>query len=116
MDLDGTLLTYDGWKGDAHYGTPIPGMKEVLQRLKDLDWIIVIWSTRGSKGSMRKHLLKHAISFDYINKNPHGPPGASPKIFADVYLDDRALRFEGETERLVEKILECATPWFEKEK
>lgn len=115
VDLDGTLLQYDGWKGEAHYGEPNPGMREVLKQVAEAGWVIVIWTTRGGDGAIRRHLSKHNIPFDYINKNPHGPPGASPKIFADVYLDDRALRFEGETAGLAEKIL-AAEPWFEKGK
>lgn len=112
IDMDGTLLKYDGWKGDAHYGEPNPGMREVLQKVRDAGWLIVIWTTRGSDGAIRNHLAKHNIPFDYVNKNPGGPPSKSPKIFADVYLDDRAIRFEGETEGLADRIL-TAVPWFE---
>jgi len=112
IDVDGTLLQYDGWKGEAHYGDPIPGMKELLTKLRELGWVIVIWTTRGSDGALRNHLAKHNIPFDYVNKNPGGPPSSSPKVFADVYLDDRAVRFEGDTEGLLERIL-TATPWFE---
>lgn len=115
IDMDGTLLQYDGWKGDAHYGDPIPGMREVLQQVREAGWYVVIWTTRGGDGAIRRHLSKHDIPFDYINKNPHGPPGSSPKIFADVYLDDRAIRFDGETSGLAAKILD-AVPWFEKDK
>jgi hypothetical protein len=112
VDADGTLLEYDGWKGEAHYGKPIAGMVEVLQKVRDAGWIIVIWTTRGSQGALRNHLAKHKVPFDHINKNPGGPPSSSPKIFADVYLDDRAIRFEGETDGLADRIL-TAVPWFE---
>ena len=114
IDADGTLLEYSGWKGEAHYGAPNEGMKELLDQLKEAGWTIVIWTTRGSKGALQNHLTKHNIPFDHINKNPGGPPSSSPKIFADVYLDDRAIRFEGKTEGLFDKIV-SATPWFEKE-
>jgi hypothetical protein len=114
IDMDGTLLQYDGWKGDAHYGDPNPGMKQMLEEIRKAGWLIVIWTTRGGDGAIRNHLAKHQIPFDYINKNPGGPPSSSPKIFADVYLDDRAVRFEGTTEGLAKKILE-AKPWFEAE-
>jgi hypothetical protein len=30
VDLDGTLLEYNGWKGEAHYGNPIEGQTEGL--------------------------------------------------------------------------------------
>jgi hypothetical protein len=114
IDMDGTLLQYDGWKGDAHYGDPNPGMKQMLEEIRKAGWLIVVWTTRGGDGAIRNHLAKHQIPFDYINKNPGGPPSSSPKIFADVYLDDRAVRFEGTTEGLAKKILE-AKPWFEAE-
>jgi hypothetical protein len=112
IDLDGTLLQYDGWKGDAHYGKPNPGMREMLQEVRDAGWLIVIWTTRSGDGAIRNHLTKHNIPFDYVNKNPGGPGSSSPKIFADVYLDDRAIRFDGSTEGLAERILN-AVPWFE---
>ena len=123
IDMDGTLLKYDGWKGDAHYGVPNPGIRAMLERIANekfktgpkkgqRKWCIVIWTTRGSDGAIRNHLTKHNIPFDYINKNPGGPPSKSPKIFADVYLDDRAIRFEGETDGLADRIL-TAVPWFE---
>lgn len=28
VDLDGTLAEYDGWKGSAHIGNPVPKMVE----------------------------------------------------------------------------------------
>jgi hypothetical protein len=31
VDLDGTLATYDGWKGEQHIGDPVP---EMLDRVK----------------------------------------------------------------------------------
>lgn len=33
IDLDGTLAVYDGWKGPAHIGTPIPSM---VKRVKEM--------------------------------------------------------------------------------
>jgi hypothetical protein len=32
VDLDGTLAYYDGWKGSAHIGAPIPVMVERVKR------------------------------------------------------------------------------------
>jgi hypothetical protein len=31
VDLDGTIAHYDGWKGPAHIGAPIPAMVERVQ-------------------------------------------------------------------------------------
>lgn len=32
VDLDGTLAHYEGWKGDAHIGAPIPAMLARVKR------------------------------------------------------------------------------------
>ncbi len=37
----------------------------------------------------------------------------SPKIYADVYLDDRGLRFEGKFDNLLEKIEQSVHSWYE---
>jgi len=111
IDLDGTLLQYDGWKGPEHFGVLIEGMVKVLRQLREKGWKISIWTTRAADDALRAHLQRHDVPYDYINENPHGPTG-SPKIFADVYLDDRALRFEGSTTGLTERIV-ASVPWFE---
>jgi len=113
VDLDGTLLKYSGWKGETEFGEPIPGVKEVLQQVRDAGWAIVIWTIRNQPEALSAHLNKHNIPFDYINQNPYGPPRTGPKIFADVYLDDRAICFQGETTGLVERILNFK-PWYGK--
>jgi len=120
VDVDGTLCEYDGWKGPAHIGKPFLKVVAVLTKLKERNWSIVIWTTRKADSVLRKHLREHNIPFDYINKNPKGPQQGSPKLFADVYWDDRGFRFNGEkdiddTEKFVEQ-LEQLVPWFEKEK
>lgn len=114
VDLDGTLLEYDGWKGPAHFGQPIPGVLKALYELKKEGWAVVIWTTRRTDQALRTHLEKHDIPFDYINTNPFGPPGGSHKIYADVYLDDRALRFNGNTAGLAQRIMDAAKSWTEK--
>ena len=120
VDVDGTLCEYDGWKGPAHIGKPYPKVVEVLNKLKERGWLIVIWTTRKADNVLRKHLREHNVPFDYINKNPKGPQQGSPKLFADIYWDDRGLRFSGEgdigaVDKFVDQ-LEEMKPWFEKEK
>lgn len=120
VDVDGTLCEYDGWKGPAHIGKPFTKVVEVLKKLKERNWLIVIWTTRRADRVLRKHLQEHGVPFDFINKNPHGPQQGSPKLFADIYWDDRGLRFCGEGDigdvnQFVGQ-LEEMKPWFEKEK
>jgi len=91
-------------------------MVKALQELKSKGWLIAIWTCREDSKDLREHLKTVGVPFDYVNENPHGPPSSSPKIFGDVYLDDRAVRFDGSTEGLVQKIEEARVPWEEKSK
>lgn len=117
LDFDGTLCEYDGWKGPAHFGKPFPEVVAELHKLKATPgekWAIVIFTTRRTDYALKAHLDKHNVPYDYINKHPWQPPGSSYKVTADVYLDDRALRFTGNARDLAARIREAATPWTEK--
>ena len=61
VDLDQTLAYYDGWKGPAHIGEPIPLM---AQRVKE--WLaagreVVIFTARASKSYEERDLAIKAI-------------------------------------------------------
>jgi hypothetical protein len=117
LDLDGTLCEYDGWQGPAHFGKPFPKVVDELHKLKKTEgeeWAIVINTTRRTDHALKAHLDKHNIPYDFINKHPWQPPGSSHKMTADVYLDDRGLRFTGDATGLAARIREAATPWTEK--
>ena len=106
VDLDGTLLK------DAHpaLGKPIPGLAAVLGAVRAAGWVVVIWTVRNEDTKIRKYLKDEGIPFDYINENPYGPTDGSRKIYADVYLDNHAIQFDGETKGLAEKIVNFK-PW-----
>lgn len=103
IDLDGTILKYDGWKGEESFGEPIPGAVEALQTLKQQGHTIVIHTCRNVSKAMAEHLRANQIPFDRINVSPvdtrprhvpHKPP-------ADVYIDDKALRFKGDWPKML---------------
>lgn len=117
LDLDGTLCEYDGWKGADHFGKPHKELVDQLYELKKRgDWAIVIFTTRATNEALRKHLDAYDVPYDFINKHPWQPPGSSHKPTADVYLDDRALRYEGDPTDLADKIVEASTPWYSQKK
>lgn len=99
IDLDGVIADYSkGWQGDEYFGEPITGVKEALQKLKDKGWKVIVWTARKKKDLVRGYLNKHKIPFDSINEN--GKPSAK------VYVDDRALPFNGDwSDEFVNKIL-----------
>lgn len=106
LDLDDTLLH------DAHpdLGSPIDGVIPQLEALRATGWVIVIWTVRNEDKEISEHLKRLGIPFDYINDHPWNFKGASRKIYADVYLDNRALNFDGETKGLAAKI-NSFKPW-----
>ena len=101
VDLDGTLLKDD----HPALGKPIPEVVAVLRDVQAAGMKIVIWTVRDEDEKIRKHLEDADVPFDYINENPFGPSNGSRKIYADVYLDNHAIQFNGETKGLAEQII-----------
>ena len=112
LDMDGTLLEHEKY---PRYGKPIPGWKEELEALRQAGWKIAIWTCRTKEeyDAIREHLTKHEIPFDYINENPHEGPSTSPKIYADVYVDDRCIKFNGDPNGMAAVILKNKR-WFDR--
>jgi len=94
FDFDGVLAHYDGWRGHDHLGKPIPGMKNLLCELKDCGWTIIIYTTRGN-AEIQEWCDRHKIPFDYVNFNPAVQGNNPGKPIADIYVDDRAIKFNG---------------------
>ena len=115
IDLDGTIAAYDHWRGPEHFGAPLPGVQSALAKLKDNGWRIIIFTTRGDKGLVLAYLNQHQIPFDFINENPDQPPQANPgKPIADIYIDDRALTFQGDWRKTTSEV-ETFHIWYKEE-
>ena len=113
FDLDGTILDYEiGMADKGTFGKPYPGIIDEMKKLRSKGWKIIIWTCRGKTRAMTNHLKKYGIPYDNINSNSSGPHD-SPKIHFDVTVDDRALRFDGNTKGLAERVMN-ARPWYEK--
>jgi hypothetical protein len=113
FDLDGTVLQYSGGMASRHeFGSPVPGIVSEMRKLWKDGWKIIIWTCRARSQELLDHLRRFNIPFDEINVNTDGPHD-SPKIYADVYVDDKALSFNGVTAGLANKIRDHR-PWHEK--
>lgn len=98
IDFDNTIAY------DAHpnIGELISGAKECITKIKELGGEICIWTCRtGEQELMVKEFLdKNNIPYDKINESfdesveQYG--GDSRKVFADIYIDDRTLLFQGQ--------------------
>jgi hypothetical protein len=111
IDLDGTIAHYDTWHGEEVFGEPVEGAKTSLEKLREREWKIIIYTTRSNLALIENYLHKNSIPFDYINYNPDQPENAmGGKPFADVYIDDRGIQFNGNWSVTLNEILHFA-PW-----
>lgn len=111
IDLDGTLIHYEEWLGEEHFGHLLPGASDATKILHEKGWYIIIYTTRANKSILTKFLSDNKIEFDAINENPCQPQNAKGgKPIADVYVDDRALCFKGNWQQTVKEITEFK-PW-----
>ncbi len=97
IDFDGVIAEYDGWKGEDHFLPPKPGAREAIDILRSHGIKVIIWTCRNNEPVLSAYLEKYGIGFDAINADVHpdiqSPDDNSRKVVADVYLDDRGIRF-----------------------
>jgi phosphoglycolate phosphatase-like HAD superfamily hydrolase len=88
VDFDGVLNTYTGWQGEDELFDPREGVEWFLDELTKT-YEVVIYTTRDAVRVM--HWLEHHGLAPYISSVENGE---KPKAVA--YLDDRAVRFDGD--------------------
>lgn len=105
IDFDGVIAEHS----DTHEMPTevITGAKEGLNWLKKHGWTIIIFTCREDDNELQEFLNKFDFPYDHINCQP-GKLG--PKPLADIYLDDRAIEFDGDWGFALEKI-ENFCPW-----
>jgi adenylylsulfate kinase len=105
IDIDGTISRYIEWVDAKTFGEVLPHCAETIHHLKADGWNVIIYTTRANKNEITKFLDKYNIPFDAINENPNQPENAiGGKPMADVYVDDRAIQFDGDWAGAYEKI------------
>jgi len=109
VDLDGVICDYSkGWRGVGNFGDILPGARDKLQELKKEGWCIIIFTCRSEVTLIADFLKREGVPFDQINKNENLPGMVvgygHEKVIADIYLDDRAVYFNGDWEKAVSSI------------
>ena len=107
FDFDGVIHSYtSGWKGQAVIpDEPVSGIKEAINNIRAAGYEVVVVSTRCATpeghGAVRAWLIDHGIDVDDVKMEK--PP-------AIVYIDDRAICFDGDASTLLDKI-HAFKPW-----
>ena len=107
FDFDGVIHSYtSGWLGPRVIpDPPVPGIKEAIAEIRAAGYKVIVVSARcselGGKNGIYQYLKKHGIEVDGIQLEK--PP-------AVVYIDDRAICFDGKPEKLLSQI-QTFKPW-----
>ena len=107
FDFDGVIHSYtSGWQGeDVIIDPPVPRIKAAIDDIRDHGYQVVVVSTRcattAGEDAVRRYLCQHGIVVDDVM-------GQKPP--AIVYVDDRAICFDGDAQGLLQKIL-AFRPW-----
>lgn len=100
VDFDGVLNTYEGWKGPDYLYFPRPGVRGFIHRLQE-NYTVAIFSTRP-EDNLREWFEYHHVPYDKI---------VTKKVPALVYIDDRALRFDGNYDKVLYELERFQTHW-----
>src|SRR5882724_2193510 len=111
LDFDGVCNTYDGWKGEDELFLPRKHLMLFICKLVEADRRVAIFSTRPAaklEQWFRLHLPATAPAL--IESGDLFFPERKPP--ADCYVDDRAVRFNGEfTADILQQILGFKAHW-----
>lgn len=107
FDFDGVIHSYtSGWQGTTNIpDPPVPGIKEAIAEIRAAGYEVVVVSTRCAEASgimaVERYLSAYGIEVDDVRAEK--PP-------AIVYIDDRAICFDGDPASLLGKI-QTFRPW-----
>ena len=110
FDFDGVIHSYtSGWRGpEVIPDPPVEGIVGAIKSIYEAGYAIVIVSTRcvepSGKIAIENWLDKHGMTQYISSVSDKKPP-------AIVYIDDRAICFDGKAENLLEMI-KAFKPWY----
>lgn len=109
FDFDGVIHSYtSGWAGETKISDPpVSGIENALKEMHESGYEIVIVSTR-CKTALGRTAIESWL--DMYGLSAYVDRVCKEKPPAIVYIDDRAICFDGKPETLLEKIRNF-TPW-----
>ena len=111
FDFDGVIHSYtSGWKGATIIpDPPVEGIEQALIDIRNAGYEIAIVSTRSALPSGRIAVINWLDKWNLLEYVDRVCTEKPPAI---VYIDDRAIRFDGKPENLLEQI-NTFKPWYE---
>jgi hypothetical protein len=103
VDLNGVLDSYSGWKDGKHFDPPRDGAGAFLDALRARGYRVVVHTTRWRDDVdswLRDYGLRDKVD-DITNE----------KVPAHVFIDDRALTFQGDFARTLAELDSFAAHW-----
>ena len=109
FDFDGVIHSYkSGWKGKTIIpDPPVDGIVEALKEIHENGYEIIVVSTRSATPEGIKSVWAY---LSHIGASPYVDNVTTEKPPAIVYIDDRAICFDGQPETLLKKI-QSFKPW-----
>jgi predicted mannosyl-3-phosphoglycerate phosphatase (HAD superfamily) len=108
IDFDGTIVDHKY----PEIGSLKKGAREVINELFQMHEIVIFTCRSNSNSSKddlhkaKKFLEMNGILFDKINENASAVTfGCWPKLYADIYIDDRSLFFVDDWDKIREALI-----------
>ncbi len=103
VDLNGVLDSYTGWKHEKHFDPPRAGADRFLDALRGRGYRVVVHTTRW-RDDVEAWLREHGL-YERVDEI------TNEKVAAHVFVDDRAVTFQGDFEATLEEIDRFAAHW-----
>jgi len=108
VDLDGVLAEYHGHGEQEGLGAPLPGAREFVEQLAEAGWVVIVCSRNHDPEDVAIWLSEN--QFRGVSAVA---PAAAGAVDATVFLDDRALRFNGDFGPVLDLLLHSdPRPWW----
>ena len=118
IDFDGVIHRYSkGWNNGEIYDNPVKGVKEALETLKKEGHTLYIFSTRTNKLFQKKDApdaKKTMVAWLEKHKIPYDKIWTWGKPMAQVFIDDRAIGFDGDWSKTLASMKDFK-PWYKKD-
>jgi hypothetical protein len=109
FDFDGVIAQYHGFVSKEDIQEPNLEVVRTMTLLREKGCKILLYSTRGDD-FLKMYCEKFSVPYDYVNHRPDKEGDNPGKPIANVYIDDRALNYHGQTAEVLLEELKNFTP------